>query len=1006
LIVAALRTVFLSSTGADLREYREAAFLAIQKLDGWKCVRMEDFGARDWDVNTFCCAQVKQCDLFVAIIGHRFGDGPKESRESYTQRECRAASEAKKPRLLFLAPDDFAIPANLREPEWKLDAQESFRKGLIDSKDRVVSLGFTTPADLAQRIVTGIYHFIQPKGLDAADPCDISKYARSMTLRYGQLELEALTPPDEEDHPEISLAAVFIEQRVRENPPPLELPKDLTEMLLRQREIRIEDLSEGVAIEDVREARAAYYKSPVAPVLDVLTSPINQHLVILGDPGSGKSTLVRYLALALLHPTAHSRVALALPDRVPFLLQLRHYGLLHASGQCKTPREFLAHVSLVETWHLSQEAISEYIDRDGRAVVIFDGLDEIFDPEIREQTCRQIVDFAADRPQVRIIVTSRIIGYHQRIFAAGTFRHFTLQDLDDDQVVSFLERWCATVYQAKPDHGRAHLDRVIRSIQRSTSLRQLARSPMLLTIMAMLARRRELPQERHKLYEHAAGILVEYWDISRYLNQQQILAQIGTDRKMEMLGRIAAAMQRGRGGLAGNYIYQDDLRMEVEGCLKDWQSDPAWRVTEIAQAVVDQLRRRNFILSKYGGNVFGFVHRGFLEYFCASHFKEKFERKRQLTIERLKFEVYGRHWQDRSWHEVLRLICAMVDEQFAGEIIEYLLSGVDLREVPDFSRPYPWYGTNSDRDDGELEVAADSKWLRLPEFYRPFPWNLALAIQCLAEVTNPALIAETARNVLRVICVLFDCCMLGRVELKDFVVEHIVPYAEQIGRQWPHRNELARWLSARQRRNYDWAWLFAEVFGRFVGSVGAESSEVYSALSEYVEHEDEDRRVLAVFALANGWRDRLNTAETLHRRASDDSEPDVRWASISALGTYYCHDSNTARELAERAISDEAPQVRAVACRLLGLHFSGLPTSVPLLVHSATSDGANVVRKAAIETLAQAFPSVAETHEVLGNRAGNDEDPRIRKLAMALETTLRARGLAETTSEDAPRHTL
>jgi hypothetical protein len=40
-------TVFLSSTGADLREYREAALLAMQKLDGWKCVRMEDFGARE-----------------------------------------------------------------------------------------------------------------------------------------------------------------------------------------------------------------------------------------------------------------------------------------------------------------------------------------------------------------------------------------------------------------------------------------------------------------------------------------------------------------------------------------------------------------------------------------------------------------------------------------------------------------------------------------------------------------------------------------------------------------------------------------------------------------------------------------------------------------------------------------------------------------------------------------------------------------------------------------------
>ena len=58
-----LKTAFLSSTGADLRAYREAAFLAIQKLDGWKCIRMEDFGARDRDVDSFCRARAIQLPI-------------------------------------------------------------------------------------------------------------------------------------------------------------------------------------------------------------------------------------------------------------------------------------------------------------------------------------------------------------------------------------------------------------------------------------------------------------------------------------------------------------------------------------------------------------------------------------------------------------------------------------------------------------------------------------------------------------------------------------------------------------------------------------------------------------------------------------------------------------------------------------------------------------------------------------------------------------------------------
>jgi hypothetical protein len=119
---------------------------------------MEDFGARNWDVDSFCLARARECDLFVAIVGHRFGDGPKGSKESYTQREYRAAREAKKPVLLYLAPDDFPIPANLIEPAWKVKAQQKFRKELIDRKEHIISVGFSSPDQLARQMVTDIYN--------------------------------------------------------------------------------------------------------------------------------------------------------------------------------------------------------------------------------------------------------------------------------------------------------------------------------------------------------------------------------------------------------------------------------------------------------------------------------------------------------------------------------------------------------------------------------------------------------------------------------------------------------------------------------------------------------------------------------------------------------------------------------------------------------------------------------------------------------------------------------
>ena len=79
----ALKTVFLRSTGRDLADYREAAYRAIEGLDGYHCVRMEDFGARDWVSDDFCRARVAACDLFVGIVGHLYGSCPQGSQTSY-----------------------------------------------------------------------------------------------------------------------------------------------------------------------------------------------------------------------------------------------------------------------------------------------------------------------------------------------------------------------------------------------------------------------------------------------------------------------------------------------------------------------------------------------------------------------------------------------------------------------------------------------------------------------------------------------------------------------------------------------------------------------------------------------------------------------------------------------------------------------------------------------------------------------------------------------------------
>jgi predicted NACHT family NTPase len=95
---------------------------------------------------------------------------------------------------------------------------------------------------------------------------------------------------------------------------------------------------------------------------------------------------------------------------------------------------------------------------------------------------------------------------------------------------------------------------------------------------------------------------------------------------------------------------------------------------EKANLLIQQLREHNFILCYCGADTYGFMHRTFLEYFCAVEIVYRFEKQRTLTSEQLRDGVFGLHWQDETWHEVLQLICGMMETKFAGEIIECLMS--------------------------------------------------------------------------------------------------------------------------------------------------------------------------------------------------------------------------------------------------------------------------------------------------------------------------------------------
>lgn len=151
-----IKKVFLSSTARDLKEYREAAYRAIEGLDGYHCVRMEDFGAQDDGSDEFCRSKVDECDLFVGIVGHLYGSCPDGCEKSYTEREYDAAVGADISRLMFVATDAVSLPPSLREFDEIYGKQQVFRKRVDSERIRD---SFESPQDLSGKIRQAIHNW-------------------------------------------------------------------------------------------------------------------------------------------------------------------------------------------------------------------------------------------------------------------------------------------------------------------------------------------------------------------------------------------------------------------------------------------------------------------------------------------------------------------------------------------------------------------------------------------------------------------------------------------------------------------------------------------------------------------------------------------------------------------------------------------------------------------------------------------------------------------------------
>ena len=443
---------------------------------------------------------------------------------------------------------------------------------------------------------------------------------------------------------------------------------------------------------------------------------MSRRLVVLGDPGGGKTTMLRWMATAYLLRYKGDAAFSQIPDTqtlpsqpwIPVLIRCRDLG---EADLCRSFTDFLTQ-HLNKTELLPEEADvmrAVILDRiaKGEVLLLIDGLDEITNPYVRMMFCQELERTGVRYPDAPIMVTSRIVGYRDMPYRMGSgFEHGVIAELSREDKDLFARRWVEVTEQHQPPAEKTRrVQELLDALHSSDRIERLTGNPMLLTTLALVKRKvGKLPNRRNKLYAEAVSVLLNW--------NPRLYETIEEDEAIPQLEYLAYEMCR-----RGVQRLDDDEVLDLlEKVRIEYPNVRAIRRRE-PQAFLELLEARSSILIKSGEiwlknqrqekPVWEFRHLTFQEYLAARALLdgrypgrdktkslaeqvaplagavEKARRDRLIGEEEVEEEVEV----SESWREALRLLVADCKDDDVDEVMLAILNPLAGEDSAKTGRP-------------------------------------------------------------------------------------------------------------------------------------------------------------------------------------------------------------------------------------------------------------------------------------------------------------------------------
>jgi predicted NACHT family NTPase len=364
------------------------------------------------------------------------------------------------------------------------------------------------------------------------------------------------------------------------------------------------------------------------------------HLILLGKPGSGKTTFLQSIAINCNQGTFQ-------PNYLPIFISLKNFAE-DIRDQSQTSLSSYLYEYLIN-FDISEQELFKVLAH-GRALILLDGLDEVIG-EYSRTVIHKIQRFIEKFYKNQIIITCRI-AYQYYQFQG--FTEVEIADFTKIEIASFAEKWFFVVAKTSLLQAEELANKLVGKLELTehTPILELAATPIFLNLICLVFKSLEdLPSNRCELYKQALDLLLVRWDEARGIKRDQIYRNFSLLHKIKLLSRIAEIL----------FTQGDDFQREciIRQIITDYLlhlPNAINAITDIetlkleSAAVLKAIEVQHGLLTERARGIYAFSHLIFQEYLTA----------REIITNNQRLKKIINHINEHRWRNIYLLSVEML----------------------------------------------------------------------------------------------------------------------------------------------------------------------------------------------------------------------------------------------------------------------------------------------------------------------------------------------------------